>query len=325
MQKRTTSIRGELARKLIQDVVNDPHLKEPIQTGEFRKHPKEAEWICPPGFEYDRFPYKDFEMEYLHPKNKTSDKVLFQLHGGGYIGPMKNIYRTMAVRYSKLLQGGDVLTIDYRVAPEHPYPAALMDAVAAYLWLIKEKDFEPQNIILAGDSAGGGLSLALMMYLRDHSIPLPKAAILMSPWTDLTCSGVSYISNFEKDPLFGNATESMLYDSVYVGGYDPKTPYISPLFGKFEGLAPMLFQAGSYEMLLSDSVSAYEKAKKAGCDVQLSVYEGMFHEFQMSLDLIPESKQAWKEIKAFIGRHFDFKTDFVKINSLSVVDSFLKK
>lgn len=304
MQKRKTSIRGEILRKFIHNFVNETPLKKPIQTGEFRRHPKEAEWICPPGYRYEMFSYKGFGMEYLRPRNGNTGRVVLQLHGGGYIGPMKNIYRTMAVRYSKILQGGDVLTIDYRVAPAHKYPAALEDAVAAYMWLVEEQEYSPDRILLAGDSAGGGLALALMMYLRDHNMPLPNGAIFMSPWTDLTCSGASHTFNFEKDPLFGNTKESMLYDSDYIGEYDPTIPYISPLFGDYKGLPPMLYQVGSYEMLLSDSEMAHEKALSAGCSSTLSIYEGMFHEFQMSLNLIPESKKAWSEADRFIKGRF---------------------
>ena len=304
MQKRETSIRGELARKIIHNFVNDTPLKKPIQTGEFRRNPKEPEWNCPRGYHYDVFSYKGFGMEYLRPKNGNSGRVILQLHGGGYIGPMKNIYRTMAVSYSKLLQGGDVLTIDYRVAPAHKYPAALEDAVAAYLWLLKEQGYDHNHIMVVGDSAGGGLALALLMYLRNHHMPLPNGAVLMSPWTDLTCSGESHTYNFEKDPLFGNTKESMLYDSDYIGEYDPKIPYISPLFGTYENLPSMLFQVGSFEMLRSDSEMSHEKALSAGCDSRLTIYEGMFHEFQMSLNLIPESKQAWIEVEEFIKEKF---------------------
>ena len=308
MQKRTTSLRGEIARKFIHNFVNETPLKKPIQTGEFRRNPKESEWICPPGYNYGLFSHKGFGMEYLRPRKGNTGRVILQLHGGGYIGPMKNIYRTMAVRYSKILQGGDVLTIDYRVAPANRYPAALEDAVAAYMWLVEEQEYAPDQIMVVGDSAGGGLTLALMMYLRDHDMPLPNGAILMSPWTDLTCSGDSNTFNFEKDPLFGNTKESMLYDSDYIGEYDPTIPYISPMFGEYEGLPPMLYQVGSYEMLLSDSEVAHEKALAAGCDSRLSVYEGMFHEFQMSLNLIPESKQAWKEVAAFIRERFGLES-----------------
>lgn len=300
MRKRTVSIRGEILRKFIFDVVNETPLKKPIQTGEFRRNPKEPEWKCPARYHYDVFSYNGFGMEYLRPKNGNTGRVVLQLHGGGYIGPMKNIYRTIAVRYSKILRGGDVLTIDYRVAPKHTFPSALEDAVAAYLWLVEQQEYYPEQIILAGDSAGGGLALALLMYLRDHSLPLPKAAVLMSPWTDLTCSGTSHQTNFKNDPLFGNTKESMLYHSDYIGNNDPKLPYISPMFGTYEGLPAMLFQAGGYEMLLSDSCVSCRKAQEAGCDARITVYEGMFHDFQMSLNLIPESKKAWREVKDFL-------------------------
>jgi acetyl esterase/lipase len=176
----------------------------------------------------------------------------------------------------------------------------LEDAFAAYLWLIEEQEYDPGRIIIAGDSAGGGLSLALLMYLRDNNYPLPLAAVLMSPWTDLTCSGSSHSVNFKNDPLFGNTTESMLYGCEYIGGEDPRNPYISPLFGHYDMLPPMLFQVGGYEVLLSDSEDAHRKALADGCDAVISIYPGMFHEFQMSLNMIPESKRAWEEVDIFV-------------------------
>lgn len=304
VRKQETSIRGKIVRNFIHDFVNETPLKTPIQTGTFRKNPKEPDWICPKGYSYAVFPYRKFMMEYLRPKKGNTGRVILQLHGGAYIGPMKNIYRTMAVRYSKILHGGDVLTIDYRVAPKNPYPAALEDAFAAYLWLIEEQEYRPEQIMLAGDSAGGGLALALMMYLRDNDYPMPLGAVLMSPWTDLTCNGTSYSVNFKNDPLFGNTTQSMLYDSDYIGSEDPRNPYISPLFGHFRKLPPLLFQVGSYEMLLSDSLDTHKKALADGCYSKLSIYDGMFHEFQMSLNMIPESKRAWKEAAEFIRRRY---------------------
>lgn len=192
-----------------------------------------------------------------------------------------------------------MLTIDYRVAPEHPFPAALEDTVEAYEWLLS-CGFKPEQIIVAGDSAGGGLTLALCMYLRDHGKALPCGLIAMSPWTDLTASGESYDTNYERDPLFGNTRDSLIYNKDYVGDADETNPYISPLFGDFTGFPPMLIQVGSYEMLLSDSTSVAEKAKKQGVKVRLSIYEGMFHVFQMAMLMMPESKRAWAEVGKFI-------------------------
>ena len=299
MREKGVSVMGGLMRDMIHDVM-ETSLKKPIQTGEFRKNPVEPAWVCPAGYEYEIIDRDEFKMEYLRPSNVYTGRVILQIHGGGYIGPMKNIYRKFAVKYSKMSFGGDVLTVDYRVAPEHPYPAALEDAVSAYRWLVHEKRYDPRHVIVAGDSAGGGLALALCMYLRDHKIPLPAGVILMSPWLDLTCSGESYDTNFERDPLFGNSRESMLYNSSYIGDADPKNPYLSPVFGDFVGLPPMLMQVGSEEMMLSDTLSAAGLARKAGIKRRLSVYEGMFHVFQMSLGLFPESREAWTEAGQFI-------------------------
>ena len=213
---------------------------------------------------------------------------------------MKNSYRDFAVQYSRRSFGGDVLTADYRVAPEFPYPAALEDAVAAYQWLIGEKHYEAGKIVVAGDSAGGGLALALVMYLRDHGMELPAGVLVMSPWTDLTNSGASYQTNFDRDPQFGGTTDNMLFHSSYIGSEDPKNPYISPLFGSFEKLPPVLFQVGSEEVLLDDTLRAADKVRKAHGKLRVTVYEGMFHVFQMALRLIPESRDAWEEVGRFL-------------------------
>lgn len=227
-------------------------------------------------------------------------EVILQLHGGGYIGKMKNAYRDFAVLYAKMPGERAVLSVDYRVAPENPYPAALEDAYAAYQWLL-EMGCKGSQIIVAGDSAGGGLALALCLYLKDKGEPLPKKLVLMSPWTDLAATGDSYETNFEKDPLFGNTTDSMIYSNAYYGENDPKTPYISPLYGDYEGLPPMLFQVGGAEMLLSDSARAAKKAKAAGCEAKLTIYDGMFHVFQLGMKKMKESREAWKEIEGFVA------------------------
>lgn len=299
MRGKDVSMIGNLTRDMIQDVM-ETALRKPIQTGEFRKNPVEPAWRCPAGYVYELIDTEHFVMEYLQPEHAVTGRVILQLHGGGYIGPMKNIYRRFAVKYSKLSYGADVLSVDYRVAPENPFPAAVEDAVWAYRWLMDEKKYKPGHIVVAGDSAGGGLALALCMYLKDHDIPLPGGIITMSPWTDVSLSGESYETNYEIDPLFGNSKKNMLYDSAYVGDADVKNPYLSPLFGDYRNFPPMLMQVGSFEVLLSDTKSVAAKAKKAGVKVRLSVYDGMFHVFQMGLDLIPESREAWDEVKEFL-------------------------
>lgn len=312
MAESETSVRGRVIRDLIAHVTNDNLIGRKIKNGELRKKLVEPVWKCPDIFKYTLIDMEidshtgkqedneHFAMEYLEPKERPNrSKVVLQLHGGGYIGGMRNAYRTFAGLYSEVGKGIPVLTVDYRVAPEHPYPAALEDAVAAYFWLLN-KGFRSEQIVIAGDSAGGGLAMALVMYLRDHDYEIPGGIVVMSPWTDLTASGESYDSNYEKDPLFGNTRDSLIYNHDYVGKHNPREPYISPLFGDFSDFPPMLIQVGDYEMLLSDSVSAAKKAKEAGVKVRLSVYEGMFHVFQMAMLLMPESKRAWMEVGRFL-------------------------
>jgi acetyl esterase/lipase len=243
----------------------------------------------------------NYTMKLLALKeNPLRDRVILQLHGGGYMGAVRNAYYVFAGLYNEVSRGCPVLTPDYRVAPEHPYPAALEDALDAYRWLLEQGYFGEQ-IILAGDSAGGGLAMALCMYVKDHHMPIPGGIVAMSPWTDLTASGESYETNYEKDALFGNTRESMIYQNDYPGDHDKMDPYISPLFGDFREFPPMLIQVGSHEMLLSDSTGVAAKARQQGIRVRLSVYEGMFHVFQMAYLNIPESKHAWAEI----GKFFD--------------------
>lgn len=302
MRENEASIRGKIMRDLISRTTNDLIIGKKIKSGELRKRIglKEAPWKCPECFCMSIIEMEHFTMELLElHENPRTDKIILQLHGGGYVGAMRNAYRMFAGLYNEVSRGMSVLTIDYRVAPEHPYPAALMDAYAAYLWLIEQGWFSEQ-IILVGDSAGGGLAMALCHYLKDQGRQLPCGIVAMSPWTDLTASGESYDTNYERDPLFGKTRDSLLYNKDYVGENDPMNAYISPKFGDFREFPPMLIQVGSYEMLLSDSVDVAAKAREQGVKVRLSIYDGMFHIFQMAAKMLPESKRAWVEIGKFI-------------------------
>ena len=291
------SVKGRVIADLLSHLTNDLQIGKKIKSGELRKRMKEPPWIVPDCFNMTHIEMENFSMKLLSLKeNPNQDHVILQLHGGGYMGAVRNAYYVFAGLYNEVSRGCNVLTPDYRVAPEHPYPAALEDAVASYQWLL-DKGYYGEQIIVAGDSAGGGLAMALCMYLKDHKMPMPGA---MSPWTDLTASGESYETNYEKDPLFGNTRESLIYVNDYAGDHDKMDCYISPLFGDFRGFPPMLIQVGSLEMLLSDSVSVAAKAREQGIRVRLSIYEGMFHVFQMAYLNIPESKKAWAEVGKFI-------------------------
>ena len=294
------SVKGRVIADLLSHLTNDLQIGKKIKSGELRKQLKEPPWIVPDCFNMTHIELKNFSMKLLSLKeNPSQDHVILQLHGGGYMGAVRNAYYVFAGLYNEVSHGCNVLTPDYRVAPEHPYPAALEDAVASYQWLL-DKGYYGEQIIVAGDSAGGGLAMALCMYLKDHHMPMPGGVVAMSPWTDLTASGESYETNYERDPLFGNTKDSLIYVNDYAGDHDKMDCYISPLFGDFRGFPPMLIQVGSLEMLLSDSVSVAAKAREQGIRVRLSIYEGMFHVFQMAYLNIPESKKAWAEVGKFI-------------------------
>ncbi len=299
-EEKKSSVQAAIVRDIIARMTADRMLGPKLQKGEIRKKLVEPAWKCPSCFHMTRIDLPDCLAELLSlAQNPNMGRVILQLHGGGYIGAMRNKYRSFAGLYNELGRGINVFTPDYRVAPEHPYPAALEDAFSAYQWLL-DAGCQPSRIVIAGDSAGGGLALALCLYLKDHGIELPEGLILMSPWTDLTAGGESYETNYTLDPLFGNTRDSMIYNLDYIGDEDPSNPYISPLFGSFEGFPPMLIQVGSIEMLLSDSTSLAQKAKEAGVKVRLSIYEEMFHVFQMGELMLPESKTAWEEVGKFL-------------------------
>ncbi|MEG0805941.1 MAG: alpha/beta hydrolase [Lachnospiraceae bacterium] len=299
MKENEVSTQGRVMRDLIARFSSDNKIGRKLKSGELRKNMVEPQWKCPEHLSLTVIPMENFNMELLEGEQPHCEQIILQLHGGGYIGAMRNAYRSFAGLYNELGKGISVLSVDYRVAPENPYPAALLDAIASYDWLI-EKGYQEENIIVAGDSAGGGLALGLCMWLKDNHRKLPGGIILMSPWTDLTASGASYDDNYELDPLFGRTRDSLLYNKDYVGEQDPRLPYISPLFGSYQGFPPMLIQVGSYEMLLSDSVQVAQKAREQGVKVRLSVYEGMFHIFQMAMLYMPESKKAWIEVGKFL-------------------------
>ncbi len=309
------SLKGRTARHIVRLYNHLPGIGKKAQSGELRKRlsEKEKEWAVPEGLKLNTITLDNCTMELLSSGEnaditpnedyvdiESTSGVILQLHGGGYYNTLHNGYRDMAALYNNLSEGLDVLSLDYRVAPEDPYPAALEDAVAAYNWILAN-DYDIDEIYIAGDSAGGGLTLALTMYLRDHNMPLPKKIITMSAWTDLTKSGESYDTNYKIDPVFGGSKETLVYLEGYYKDNDPKDPYISPINGDYRGFPPMLMQVGELEMLLNDTTDVADKAKAAGVDVTLHVYPGMFHDFQMGLYHYPESESAWEEIKTFLN------------------------
>ena len=292
------SRRSKLIKYLVAEFNSNKRFQDKFTTESYGKSDMDVEYNFPDHLEAERIHMENFEMEKLTWKDSTSRWVVLHLHGGGYVGAMRKHYKQMAGLYSEVGGGATVITVDYRVAPEHTFPAALEDALTAYEWIL-DQGYSNDQIILAGDSAGGGLAMALVHALKASWRKLPAGIVAMSPWTDVTCSGNSYKDNFEIDPVFGNERSELVFENPYVGDADPRDPRISPLFGDFYGFPPMLIQVGTDEMLLSDSISVAEKAKSAGVKVRLSVYNGMFHVFQMAGTIMDESKQAWAEVKRF--------------------------
>lgn len=212
-------------------------------------------------------------------EDKRKDYVILYCHGGGYNTGSFSYARSVT---NKLAENTlmDVLAFDYRLAPEFPYPCGLEDALVVWNYL-EGLGYSGSNIIVIGDSAGGNLALSLTLKLKDMKKEMPKAMVLFSPWTDLTCEGVSHMERADMDPIL---TEEYMAKAVddYAKGEDLKNPFISPLFGNFEGFPPVLIQVGDHEILLSDSEELASCMHAYGVDVKFELYEGMWHVFQMS-------------------------------------------
>jgi acetyl esterase/lipase len=225
------------------------------------------------------------------------ERVLFFLHGGGFNSGSCVTHRELAARLC-LASGARVLLVDYRLAPEHPFPAAVHDAAAGYQWLLAQ-GLRPDQIIIAGDSAGGGLALAALLLLREREVALPAAGVLLSPWLDLALAGASIESRAAIDPLCSRE-DLATAAALYLGGADPATPLASPLYADLRGLPPLLIQVGDHEVLLSDATRLGERAKAAGVDVTLEVWDAMWHVWQAWAAVLPEGQQAIERIGAYI-------------------------
>ena len=247
------------------------------------------------------------EVEGIHSEwvlapDADPDRRILYLHGGTYTAGSPLTHRRLAADVGRAAACA-VLVIDYRLAPEDPYPAALNDARAAYRWLKRRGPTgrgEARSLFIVGDAAGGGLALATMMRLRDAGDRQPNAAATISAWTDLALSGDSWKSRAELDPVL---QRDVLVDSPYAGSRDPRQPGISPLYGDFRGLPPLLLQVGDHEVLLDDSVRVAEHAREAGVRVTLEVEPEAFHVYQYFAAMIPEGRDAIDRIGAFLKQY----------------------
>jgi epsilon-lactone hydrolase len=239
--------------------------------------------------------------EWVSVPGAQPERVLLYLHGGGYYMGSCNTHRDLAARLSQVT-GARVLLLDYRLAPEHPFPAAVEDATAAFRWLLKE-GIDPQHIAVGGDSAGGGLTLATLQSLRDTGEQMPGAAVFLSGWLDATCSGESINTHADVDIM---VTLEGLKEGRewYIGHTDPPPVLASPLQGDLRGLPPMIIHVGSDEILRDDSVRLAKQAQDVGVEARLEIWDGMWHVFQQAAVLnVPESQAALDQIGEFVRKH----------------------
>jgi len=238
--------------------------------------------------------------EWLSAPNAGGDCVILYLHGGCYATGSVETHRDLMTRLS-IAASTRVLGLNYRLAPMHPFPAAIEDATAAYRWLI---GIDPARIAVAGDSAGAGLALAAIITIRDEGLPVPGALVCLSPWVDLALTGASMESKASEDPIVSR--EMLLgWGKLYLGDRDPLTPLASPLYADLRRIPPMLIQVGSAEVLLDDSTRLTERALAEGVDATLEVWPGMIHVWQSFAAILPEARQAIERIGKFVRTHLE--------------------
>jgi epsilon-lactone hydrolase len=236
------------------------------------------------------------KAEWIDSANCAADRVVLYLHGGGCVAGSVDSHRNLTGHLAQAI-GCRVLALEYRLAPEHPHPAQVNDAVGAFRALL-DQGFQPKHIAVAGDSAGGGLTVSMLLMSRAHGLPMPAAAVAISPLVDLEATGSSMTSRASADPLI---TRSLVLDNValFIGEGDRHDPWAAPMYGDLTGLPPMLIQVGDAEILLDDAVRLAACATKAGVETTLEVWPDMVHVFQASAGFFPEADEAIERIASF--------------------------
>ena len=250
----------------------------------------------------EHFNINEMKAVWIDAPQVNPENVILYLHGGGYMEGSLTSHQDLAMRIGRASKAR-ILLIDYRLAPEAPFPAAVNDAVSAYKWLINDQEIPPSKIIIGGDSAGGGLTVATLLQLKQMNEKLPAASICLSPWTDLAMEGDS-VKNNANSAKFLKSYDLYFMASLYIQDHNPKNPFISPLYGDLSGLPPLLIHVGAAELILDDSLRLAERVKKAGVDVQLTVWDEMPHVFQAFADWAPEGKEAIEKIGQFAQKVF---------------------
>lgn len=287
------------ARMAINMVKINKLIYRPNSPVKFQRHMMAATqemFLSPKEMRFENVKAGDVPAAWLMPQGADKTRVILYLHGGGYVIGAIRGYRKMAGWIAEAA-GCKALLVEYRRAPENTFPAPLEDTVSTYRWLLAQ-GYRPENIVIAGDSAGGGLAVAALVSLRDSGDPLPAAALILSPWADLEMTGDSALTMARKDPML-TVRGLKKWADTYLGDADPKDPLVSPIYADLKSLPPMLIQVGSREILLDDARRLAERARECGVDAELDVLNGMCHISQMLCPLVPESKAAVERLGSY--------------------------
>ena len=294
---------NSILKKIIDEKLKNPYTENKT-INQLREETATASTLIPlpENTKFKRILAGDVYAEWITCGDVDKDKTFMFIHGGGYYRGSIAATRATVARISAEAKVR-CLSIEYRLAPEHPFPAAIDDTYTAYNWLIKE-GLNPKNIIVSGQSAGGGLCLALLLKIKENNNIQPKGAVALSPWTDLSQSGKTMITNANIDPIISKKYLDRMAN-LYLSNTPSITPLASPLYGNLSGLPPMLVQVGSAETMLDDSKRFVEKAKEAKVDVEIEVWKDMFHGWHGSAHILKDAEEAIKSIGLFCRKLFN--------------------
>jgi acetyl esterase/lipase len=261
-----------------------------------------AGFTTPPGIRIEQGMLGNVPVEWISPDSAHPDRVFFHLHGGGYVLGNPASSRPFTTEFARQARCR-VVSVDYRLAPENPFPAAVTDALVAYSALLAT-DRQPEDIAIGGESAGGGLAVATLIAARNARLKMPAALIAISPWTDLECNAPSLATLAHADPLL-NARTLREMAEAYVQSGDPRAPTASPAHADLYGLPPMLIHVGSEEVLLDDAKALERRARVSGVEATLDIWPGMIHVWHMFHPALPEGREAILHLAQFVRRRWD--------------------
>ncbi len=289
----------DLVREMLAGLIGGPDT--PFMQRRAQSEAFAAAFVAPPGLRIEQDELGGIPVEWILPDGADEAPVLFHLHGGGYVLGNPAGSRPFTTAFA-LKAHARVVSADYRLAPENPFPAAVQDSVAAYRGLLER--IPARRVSIGGESAGGGLAVATLLAARAGNLPLPSSAVLVSPWTDLTCTAETFNTKAYVDPLLTRRALKEMADA-YVPESSARLPLASPLFGDLSGLPPMLIHAGSEEVLLDDAKNLHRRALLHGVDAQIEIWHRMIHVWHMFHPMLAEGDVAIRKLAEFACAHWD--------------------